>query len=102
MNLIELKPYSLIKTDDSNVATPDPSEDGVMTMSMIAGAGLGDNATGAATFAAGNTAYDASNQLVVSAASYYGPAIPSSSTPQPIEYVMPSKDVPYVIVRDNL
>jgi len=94
--------YSLINTDDANVATPDPSETGVITMSMIAGAGLGDNATGGATFSAGSTAYDAGNQLVVSAASYYGPGVPSSSTSQPMEYLMPSKDVPYVIVRDNV
>ena len=94
--------YSLINTDDANVATPDPSETGVITMSMVAGAGLGDNATGAANFAAGQTGYDAGNQLLVSAASYYGPGVPSSSTPQPIEYLMPSKDVPYVIVRDNV
>ena len=94
--------YSLINSDDSNVATPDPSESGAITMSMVAGAGLGDNATGALAFGAGDTAYDASNQLVVSAANYYGPAIPSSSTPMPEEYIMPSKDVPYVIVRDNV
>lgn len=94
--------YSIINSDDANVATPDPSETMAVTMSMVAGAGLGDNATGALNFAAGATSMDASNQLVVSAASYYGPGIPGSSTAQPSEYVMPSKDVPYVIVRDNV
>ena len=94
--------YSIINSDDANVATPDPSETMALTMSMVAGAGLGDNATGAANFAAGATSMDASNDLIVSAASYYGPGIPGSSTPQPIQYVMPSKDVPYVIVRDNV
>jgi hypothetical protein len=94
--------YSIINSDDSNVATPDPSETMALTMSMIAGASLGDNATGAINFAAGNTGFDASNQLVISAATYYGPGIPGSSTPVATEYVMPSKDVPYVIVRDNV
>ena len=94
--------YSIINTDDANVAAPDPSETMAVTMSMLAGAGLGDNATGALNFAAGATGFDASNQLVVSAATYYGPGIPGSSTAMPMEYVMPSKDVPYVIVRDNV
>jgi hypothetical protein len=94
--------YSIINSDDSNVATPDPSETMALTMSMIAGASLGDNATGAINFAAGNTGFDASNQLVISAATYYAPGIPGSSTPVATEYVMPSKDVPYVIVRDNV
>ena len=94
--------YSIINSDDANVATPDPSETMAVTMSMLAGAGFGDLATGALNFAAGNTAFDASNQLVVSAATYYGPGIPGSSTAQPVEYVMPSKEVPYVIVRDNV
>jgi hypothetical protein len=94
--------YSLINRDDSNVAAPDPSETGVITASMQAGLGIGDNATGAASFSAGSGGYDADNQLLVSAATYYGPGIPSASTPQPVEYIMPSKDVPYVIVRDNV
>ena len=94
--------YSIINSDDANVATPDPSETMAITMSMIAGAGFGDVATGGLNFAAGATSMDASNQLVVSAASYYGPGVASSSTPQPVQYVMPSKEVPYVIVRDNV
>lgn len=94
--------YSIINSDDANVATPDPSETMALTMSMIAGASLGDNATGTVNFAAGSTGFDASNQLVISAATYYGPGIPGSSTPGAVEYVMPSKDVPYVIVRDNV
>ena len=94
--------YSIINSDDANVATPDPSETMALTMSMIAGASLGDNATGALNFATGSTGFDASNQLVISAATYYGQGIPGSSTPGAVEYVMPSKDVPYVIVRDNV
>jgi len=94
--------YSIINSDDANVATPDPSETMAVTMSMLAGAGFADIATGGLNFAAGSTSMNASNQLVVSAASYYGPGIPGSSTSQPVEYVMPSKEVPYVIVRDNV
>ena len=94
--------YSLINSDDTNVATPDPSETMALTMSMVAGASFGDVATGNLNFAPGSTSMNASNQLVVSAASYYGPGIPGSSTAQPEQYVMPSKDVPYVIVRDNV
>ena len=94
--------YSLINSDDSNVATPDPSETMALTMSIIAGASFGDVSTGNLNFAAAATAMDASNDLVVSAASYYGPGIPGSSTAQPEQYVMPSIQVPYVVVRDNV
>ena len=76
-----------------------PAEDGIVTASLQAGLGVGDNATGAAfniTTGLLNT-----NALNVAAGTYYGP----SSVPEVdgiMPYLEPSKDVPYVIVRDNV
>ena len=81
---------------------PEPSETGVLAYSLQAGAGLGDNATGALQTAAGSTLYDASNQLMVSGGVFYGMASGATTTPIGVEYIMPSEKVPYVIVRDNV
>tara|TARA_R100001530_G_scaffold130984_1_gene102331 strand:+ start:378 stop:935 length:558 start_codon:yes stop_codon:yes gene_type:complete len=76
-----------------------PAEDGILTCSLQAGLGVGDNATGSAfnmTTGLLNT-----NALNVSAGSYYGP----SSVPEVdgiVPYLDPSTEVPYVIVRDNV
>jgi hypothetical protein len=94
--------YSIINSEDANEAAPEPSETGVMAYGLNAGAGLGDQATGAINFAAGSTLHDASNQLLVSGGVFYGMASGATTTPIGMEYVNPSKDVPYVIVRDNV
>ena len=94
--------YSIINSEDANEAAPEPSETGVMAYGLNAGAGFGDVATGGLNFAAGATSQDASNQLLVSAGVFYGAASAATSTPMGMEYIQPSKDVPYVIVRDNV
>ena len=94
---------SVINTEDSSEVAPEASETGVLAYSLQAGASLGDNATGALNVPAGDTSFSASNQLLVSAGNYYGPASgPASTGGVPEDYIMPSKDVPYVIVRDNV
>jgi len=71
-------------------------------MSLQAGLGIGDKATGAVTTSAGSEGFSADNNLLVSAASWYGPAGYPGAQAEIVEYMMPSKDVPYVIVRDNV
>ena len=94
--------YSIINSEDQNEAAPEPSETGAMAYGLNAGLGLGDLATGGAQFAAGSTLHDASNALLVSAGVFYGMASGATTTPIGMEYIMPSKDVPYIIVRDNV
>ena len=94
--------YSITNVEDANEIAPEDSESGVLAYSLQAGLGIGDNATGAINFAAGGCSFDASNQLLVSAGNYYSPASYPGADAMPQDYIMPSKDVPYVIVRDNV
>ncbi len=94
--------YSIVNSEDANEAAPEDSEAGIVSYGLNAGAGLGDIATGNLQFAAGSTLLDASNQLLVSAENYYGPASYPGARGMGQSYMEPSKDVPYVIVRDNV
>ena len=82
----------------------DDAESGTMQAGVVAGLGLGDNATGAiATSSAGFTM---ANNLLISTSSFYGPksqVANASNTVSafPNTTVDPSDAVPYVIVRDN-
>jgi hypothetical protein len=76
-----------------------PAEDGIVTVSMQAGLGVGDNATGS-ELSFGTSTLSNTNALNIAAGTYYGP----SSVPEVegiMTYVEPSEDVPYVVVRDN-
>jgi len=92
--------YSVINSDTTNMATPDASDPGILTMSLQAGLGVGDNATGALVTA--DTAYQTSNNLLISAGTWYSPASYPGARATVDQYIMPSKDVPYIIVRDNV
>jgi len=94
--------FSLTNIEDSDEVAPEDSESGIVSYSLQAGLGIGDNATGTVTVPAGNTFFGADNQLLVTAGDYYGPASYPGATAKPTDYLMPSKDVPYVIVRDNV
>ena len=87
----------------------DDAEAGSCRFGLLAGAGLGDNATGAITTSTGS--YAMTNALLVASGDFYGPKsmIANANTPVTMingtpetQYVSPSKDVPYVIVRDNV
>ena len=93
--------YSILNSEDTNEVTPKVSDEGVMAVSMQAGLGIGDNATGAITTAANPAGFATSNQLLVSAGTFYSPGAAATSTPVVDSYLEPSKDVPYIIVRDN-
>ena len=85
----------------------DDAEVGSCRYGLVAGLGAGDVATGGATF---NTAgLSMTNALLVASGDFYGPrsmVTNASSAPYGLltteQYVMPSKEVPYVIVRDNV
>jgi len=95
--------YSVLNSDKTNIAAPDDGESGILTMGLLAGAGVGDNATGDLTLGAdSNLSWGASNALNVSSAFYYGPTSYPGAEGKTIQYMSPSKDVPYVIVRDNV
>jgi len=87
----------------------DDAEVGTCRFGLLAGAGLGDQVTGGITNETG--AYAMTNALLVSSGDFYGPKsmIANANTPVTMmngtpetQYVSPSKDVPYVIVRDNV
>ena len=94
--------FSVTNIEDSNEVAPEVSETGVLAYSLQAGLGIGDNATGAVNIPVGSTAMGADNQLLVAAGNFYGAASAATSTPIPMDYIMPSTEVPYVIVRDNV
>ena len=94
-----------IQQDNANSDPIDDAESGVMSYGLLAGLGAGDNATGAASM--GGTAFDMTNSLLIQAGAFYGPKsqIANACTTVsmwPNTSVEPSKDVPYVIVRDNV
>jgi len=87
----------------------DDAEAGSCRFGLLAGAGLGDQVTGGIDVSTGT--YAMTNALLVSSGDFYGPKsmIANANTPVTMmngtpetQYVSPSKDVPYVIVRDNV
>jgi len=87
----------------------DDAEAGSARFGLVAGAGVGDNATGAGTWTTLN--FSATNALLVSSGDFYGPksmVANACTTPTMIngnpfsQYISPSIEVPYVIVRDNV
>ena len=87
----------------------DDAEAGTARFGLFAGAGLGDQVTGGITLTTGNLAM--TNALLVSSGDFYGPAsmVANANTTCSMingtpatQYVSPSTEVPYVIVRDNV
>ena len=78
-------------------------EAGSFSYGLLAGAGLGDNATGAITTT--EASFSATNALMIDGGAFYGSAnasVPGTMVGPESKYVMPSTEVPYVIVRDNV
>jgi len=87
----------------------DDAEVGTVRFGLLAGLGAGDVATGGRQNQ--TAAFAATNALLVSGGDFYGPKsmiANASTTPtmfngNPMsQYVSPSEQVPYVIVRDNV
>ena len=94
--------------DSSSGSDPvDMTETAVMRAGLVAGAGTGNVAAGTTLAVDSSNAPSAKNDLTVSAFDFYGPksSIANASTPGGFtyrEFITPSKEVPYVIVRDNV
>lgn len=83
----------------------DDAEAGSLRYALFAGAGLGDQATGAITIPTANMA--PTNALIVSTGDFYGPKsmvanANTTATMMGPQYVSPDTEVPYIIVRDNV
>ena len=85
----------------------DDAEAGSARIGLLAGSGLGDVATGGISINTESMAM--TNALLVASTDFYGPksmVANASSAPYGLmtadQWVRPSKDVPYVIVRDNV
>ena len=93
-----------ITSQSANAEPIDDAETGTFRAGLVAGLGIGDTATGAG--AAGATIFRASNNLLVASYDFYGPKsmIANANTTCDMNTMMmkPSKEVPYVIVRDNV
>jgi len=86
----------------------DDAEAGTCRFGMIAGLGIGDQATGDITMTTEQFAM--TSPLLMASGDFYGPksmVANGSTTPTMIngnptsQYVAPSTEVPYIIVRDN-
>jgi len=93
--------------DVSETGSPeciDDAESGSFRAGLVAGLGVGDNATNAVSFP--NTIFNFTNSLLVASFDFYGPkSMVANASTTPDMYntmLLPSKDVPYVIVRDNV
>tara|TARA_B110000438_G_scaffold281600_1_gene307917 strand:- start:1508 stop:1882 length:375 start_codon:yes stop_codon:yes gene_type:complete len=80
----------------------DDGEAGLLSVSLQAGAGLGDIATGAATSSASIDTFSMTNALLVGGMNFYSPGCYPGAMAEPQVYASPTEDVPYVIVRDNV
>ena len=85
----------------------DMTETGVMRAGLVAGAGTGNVGAGTTLAVNSSNAPSAKNDLTVAAFDFYGPksSIANASTPGGFtyrEFITPSKEVPYVVVRDNV
>ena len=92
-----------VTSQDANAEPIDDAEAGSFRAGLWAGAGLGDNATGQAV---DPTGFRATNALLIASYDFYGPKSmvgnPSTTPGMYNDIIAPSKDVPYVIVRDNV
>jgi hypothetical protein len=87
------------------------AESGAFKIGLIAGAGFGDNATGVFAPTGMSQSMSAGNALSVYGADWYGPdAMVTAAAanvfgptgPMNRTFLEPSKEVPYVVVRDNV
>jgi len=94
--------YSILNSEDTNEIATKSTDEGIAAVSLQAGLGIGDLATGGAQFSTPE-AFSTSNQLLVSGGTFYSPnsATTAAPTGEVNMYVEPSEKVPYIIVRDN-
>ena len=83
---------------EGSSSVPGMDLDGSMRIGLVAGAGIGDVAVGSVTLQDGQLS--ASSDLMVYGADYYQDTGVQYNNFR--EFVMPSKEVPYIVVRDNV
>ncbi len=80
------------------------TQEGIFRCGLIAGAGLGTQVS--ADLSGTANSVTANNALAVMGFDYYGPesVVANASVPGPLNktFLEPSKEVPYVVVRDNV
>tara|TARA_R100000388_G_scaffold92144_1_gene74803 strand:+ start:24 stop:593 length:570 start_codon:yes stop_codon:yes gene_type:complete len=93
-----------VTSQGSNSEPIDDAEVGTFRAGLVAGLGIGDKATG--SIATSSDIFRATNNLLVASYDFYGPKsmIANASTPTTMynNLIMPSTEVPYVVVRDNV
>ena len=93
-----------ITSQSANTEPIDDAEAGTFRAGIVAGLGVGDKATGAVSYT--STLMNATNNLLVASYDFYGPksmVANACTTPDMYNNLMaPSKEVPYVVVRDNV
>ena len=80
-------------------------ETGVFRAGLVAGAGTGNVSSGTTLAVNSSNAPSAKNDLTVSAFDYYGDSSFAANdlvSPTMNQFMTPSKEVPYVVVRDNI
>ena len=96
--------WGVASTSDGS-GIPDPTETSVFKAGMIAGAGTGNQAAAALTINSTNSP-TLQNALSIGIIDYYGPKATGSgevpASPQMQVLLEPSRQVPYVVVRDNI
>jgi hypothetical protein len=94
-----------ITSQDAAMEPIDDAEAGSFRAGLLAGAGMGDNATGTVTFSP-QTQFRATNDLLVASYDFYGPKSMVTNASNTVsmynELITVSTEVPYVIVRDNV
>jgi hypothetical protein len=93
-----------VTSQSANTEPIDDAEEGTFRAGIVAGLGVGDNATGAVAFT--SSLMNATNNLLVASYDFYGPKsmITNANSPPTMynDIMAPSKEVPYVVVRDNV
>ena len=83
---------------EGSSSVPGMDLDASMRIGLVAGAGIGDQAVGSVTLTDGQLS--ASSDLLIYGADYYQDTGVQYNNFR--EFLMPSKDVPYIVVRDNV
>ena len=79
------------------------AEAGIFRAGLVAGVGTGNVAAGTSLAVNSSNAPSAKNALTVSAFDYYGPSSGDSHAQEPFrQFITPTKEVPYIVVRDNV
>jgi len=93
-----------VTSQSANTEPIDDAEAGTFRAGLVAGLGIGDQATGAIQFQ--DPMFNATNDLLVASYDFYGPksmvANASNTVSMYNNLMTTSTEVPYVIVRDNV